>query len=54
MKNGKKPTVAQAKILTENGFDYGKWFIVRTWSDKLEIIEKNSSSKETQIVHIKS
>ncbi len=41
MKNGKKPTVRQAKFIQKSGFDPHQWMVAKDTSTELLIVAKN-------------
>lgn len=54
MKNGKKPTLVQKKIIEANGLDSKNWYVVKNTPGSLEIISiqairKGSSTTRTII-----
>lgn len=40
MKNGKKPTLAQKKLLQENGLAPEKWLIVKDTPGEMEVVSR--------------
>ena len=42
MKNGKKPTVAQCKLMTQWGLDYRNWLVVKDTPEQMVIVHRNS------------
>ena len=40
MKNGKKPTLAQKKLLQDNGLDSEKWLIVKDTPEEMVIVSR--------------
>ena len=47
MKHGKKPTVAQKKILKGKGLNPDNWLIIKNLPDKMEIIHRQSMKTRT-------
>lgn len=53
MKNGKKPTLAQKKLLHENGLVPEDWLIVKDKTEIMEVVSRSSlqkKSKKTKII----
>lgn len=40
MKNGKKPTVAQSKLMTQWGLDYTNWLVVKDTPEQMVIVHR--------------
>ncbi|HHP9912529.1 TPA: DUF6906 family protein [Listeria monocytogenes] len=45
MKNGKKLTINQAKMLKNNGLNPDNWLIVKNLNDRMEIVHREKGSK---------
>ncbi|EEK8767428.1 hypothetical protein G9477_002513 [Listeria monocytogenes] len=45
MKNGKKLTRNQAKMLKNNGLNPDNWLIVKNLNDRMEIVHREKGSK---------
>lgn len=45
MKHGKKPTVAQRKIITRLGLDWENWLIVKNTPDSIVIVHRLTGSQ---------
>lgn len=41
MKNGKRPTLAQKKLLKAHGLDPDAWLVVKDQPDHIEIVKKS-------------
>lgn len=42
MKNGKKPTVAQCKLMTQWGLDYRNWLVVKDTPEQMVVVHRHS------------
>jgi hypothetical protein len=42
MKNGKKPTYAQRKLIQENGFDSHDYLVVKDTSTEMQIVHRDA------------
>ncbi|WP_179946596.1 hypothetical protein [Listeria sp. ILCC792] len=42
MKHGKKPTVAQSRLLEQNGLNVSEWLIVKNLKDKMFVKHRKS------------
>lgn len=47
MKNGKKPTVRQCNIMTENGLNHKDWLIVKHTSTEMVIVHRETKEQKT-------
>ncbi len=47
VKNGKKPTLAQKKLLHENGLVPEKWLIVKDTTELMEIVSRSALQKHS-------
>lgn len=47
MKNGKKPTLAQKKLLQEQGLVPGNWLIVKDTSEEMVIVSRAALQKRS-------
>ena len=45
MKNGKRPTLAQKKLLKAHGLDPDAWLVVKDQPDHIEIVKKSDLKK---------
>ena len=45
MKNGKKPTLEQKKIMKEHGLVPENWLVVKNLSDSIEVVSRMSMKK---------
>ena len=45
MKNGKRPTLAQKKLLKAHGLDPDAWLVVKYQPDHIEIVKKSDLKK---------
>ena len=45
MKNGKRPTLAQKKLLKAHGLDPDAWLVVKDQPDHIEIVKKYDLKK---------
>lgn len=53
VKNGKKPTLAQKKLLHENGLVPENWLIVKDTTEMMEVVSRSNlqkKSKKTKII----
>jgi len=44
MKNGKKPTLAQRKLMEENRLNSNNWLVVKDTPEKLVLVSRNNAS----------
>lgn len=42
MKHGKNPNVRQKKLMTQRGFDYEQWLVVKDTPGEIEIVHRNT------------
>lgn len=49
MKHGRKPTVAQRKLLQKRKLDPSMWLVVKDMPDRLELVHRQSD-RTTKIV----
>lgn len=49
MKHGKKPTVAQRRVLKSMGLNWENWLIVKNTTDEMVIVHR-LSGKERKII----
>lgn len=42
MKNGKKPTLKQKKLMRSHGYDPSKWLVTKDTTELLEIVSRAS------------
>ena len=47
MKNGKKPTVRQCKIMQDNGLDPKAWLVVKFLDDRMVIVNRETKEQLT-------
>ena len=47
MKNGKKPTLEQKKIMKAHGLVPENWLVVKNLSDSIEVVSRMSMKIET-------
>lgn len=47
MKQPKKPTYSQKKVMSQDGLDWKEWMVVRSDRDCLEIISKRTGERKT-------
>lgn len=47
MKNGKKPTVKQCNIISENGLNPKEWLVVKHTSTEIVLIRRNGGEMKT-------
>ena len=45
MKNGKRPSLAQKKLMKENGLDPKNWLVVKDTTDFMEVVSRNELKK---------
>ena len=45
MKNGKRPTLAQKKLLKAHGLDPDAWLVVKDQPDHIEIVKRSDLKK---------
>lgn len=50
MKHGKRPTVAQRKMITSRGLDPAVWLVVKDMPDKMVLVHRYSD-RTTRIIH---
>ena len=50
MKHGKKPTVAQRKLIQKNRLDPAVWFVVKDTPDRMELVHRYSD-KTIRTIH---
>ena len=50
MKHGKKPTVAQRKLIAGRGLDSAVWLVVKDMPDRMELVHRYSD-RTTRIIH---
>lgn len=50
MKHGKKPTVAQRKLIAARNLDPAMWLIVKDMSDTMVLVHRYSD-RTTRIIH---
>ena len=50
MKHGKKPTVAQRKLIAGRGLDPAVWLIVKDMPDRMELVHRYSD-RTTRVIH---
>lgn len=50
MKNGKKPSLAQKKIMQQHGFDSSEWLVVKDLNDTLEIVNRSDLKKGNMLI----
>lgn len=42
MKHGRKPSVKQAKLLTENNYNYKEWLVIKITADGVTFCHKET------------
>lgn len=47
MKHGKRPTVAQAKLIKGIGLNYDNWLVVKDMPDSMVIVHRMSGKQRT-------
>ena len=50
MKHGKKPTVAQRKLIQSKGHDPAMWFVVKDTPKKMELVHRYSD-RTMRVIH---
>lgn len=50
MKHGKKPSVAQRKVIKSNGLNYENWLVVKDTSTEMVLVHRHSDST-TRTIH---
>lgn len=50
MKHGKKPTVAQRKMIAKSGLNTENWFVVKDTPEELVIVHRHSD-KTVRTIH---
>lgn len=50
MKHGKKPTVAQRKLIAGRGLDPAVWLVVKDMPDKMELVHRHFD-RTKRIIH---
>jgi hypothetical protein len=50
MKHGKKPTVAQRKLIASKNLDPAMWLVVKDMPDKMVLVHRYSD-RTTRIIH---
>lgn len=50
MKHGKKPTVAQRKLILQQGLDPAAWLVTKDTPEQLELVHRYSE-KTTKTIH---
>ncbi|WP_176471822.1 DUF6906 family protein [Shouchella clausii] len=50
MKNGKKPTLAQKKLMKEAGKSPNKWFVVKALPDELHVVHRETGRQAIVLV----
>ena len=46
MKNGKRPTLNQKKMMKSHGLDSDKWLVVKDIQEFMEVVEKTALKKQ--------
>lgn len=49
MKNGKRPTVAQKKLMQNHGLDPADWLVERDTPDEMHIVNRRNSNTTKRI-----
>ena len=47
MKNGKRPTMAQKKLMSENKLNYKNWLVVKDTSECMVVVNRESRKTRT-------
>ena len=47
MKNGKRPTVKQKKLITQQKLNYNNWLVVKDTSTEMVIVHRESGKTRT-------
>lgn len=50
MNHGKKPTVAQRKLIAGRGLDPAVWLVVKDMPDKMELVHRHSD-RTMRVIH---
>ena len=50
MKHGKKPTVAQRKLIAGRGLDPAVWLVVKDMPDTMELVHRHSD-RTMRVIH---
>lgn len=45
MKNGKKPSLRQKKVIRSHGLDPGKWLVVKDLGNQIEVVSRIALKK---------